>query len=417
MNIAFFVGSFPVLSETFILNQITGLIDRGHAVDIYAKKILDPQTSHEDVLKYRLRDITFPHGEASKETPKNYLLRTMKTRSYLTRKDIDSKILINSLNVLNYGLESLSLRLFYRAVTFLQSSKKYDIVHCHFGPNGLIAIDLKMIGAIDSKVVTTFHGSDITQYIKRKGENIYARLFKNGDIFLPISEKWKSKLIELGCEERKIKVHRMGIDTKKFTMSSPRPVEDNTTSILSVGRLVPKKGIAHGIEAVAKLLKKHPNTMYSIVGDGPLREELEDMIATSGTGDRIKILGWKTQDEVVELMKAAHIFLAPSITDERGNQEGLPVVLMEAQALGMPVVSTFHSGIPELVRDGLSGFLVPEGDVAGMEEKLEYLVENPAIGFAMGREGSKCVSENFDINKLNDRLIEIYESLLDGDRH
>ena len=113
-------------------------------------------------------------------------------------------------------------------------------------------------------------------------------------------------------------------------------------------------------------------------------------------------------------MKDVDILLVPSVTAQDGDQEGTPAVLMEALAQGIPVISTYHSGIPELVQDGISGFLVPERDTNALAEKIIYLLEHQEIWAEMGKAGRKYVEENFDTNKLNDRLIKIYQQLLNG---
>ena len=108
--------------------------------------------------------------------------------------------------------------------------------------------------------------------------------------------------------------------------------------------------------------------------------------------------------------------LAPSVTSQNGDCEGIPVAIVEALAWGLPVLSTLHSGIPEVIQDGESGFLVPERDTEALAEKLEYLIEHPELWPEMGRKGRKYVEEHYDIDKLNDRLVEIYQRLLNGER-
>lgn len=114
------------------------------------------------------------------------------------------------------------------------------------------------------------------------------------------------------------------------------------------------------------------------------------------------MVGPKSQQQVIEILDKAHILLAPSVTDKNGDQEGIPVVLMEAMAMGLPLVSTQHSGIPELIKNGVSGFLVPERNVEALFDKLKYLVDNSHMWPKMGRHGRNCVKEHYDINKLND---------------
>jgi colanic acid/amylovoran biosynthesis glycosyltransferase len=119
-----------------------------------------------------------------------------------------------------------------------------------------------------------------------------------------------------------------------------------------------------------------------------------------------------TQDEVRELYADSHIFILSSVTAANGDREGQGLVLQEAQAMGLPVLSTLHNGIPDGVLDGESGFLVPEKDADALAEKLTYLIENPENWPEMGLAGRKFVEERYDINKLNDRLVKIYEQIL-----
>jgi colanic acid/amylovoran biosynthesis glycosyltransferase len=294
---------------------------------------------------------------------------------------------------------------------FLHGRKRnYEIIHCHFGPNGGLAALLKEIGILDGKIITTFHGYDMSQYIDMKGRNSYELLFRVGDMFLPVSERWKKELLALGCSESKIRVHRMGVELDRVKMSE-RTGENETVNVLSVARLVEKKGLYYGIRAVSEALKKHPRLRYRIIGDGPLREKLDELIDELGIAGKVEMLGWKSQEEVFAMLVNSDIFIAPSVTDEKGDQEGIPVTLMEAMAHGLPVLSTRHSGIPELVEDGVHGFLVQERDIDALAEKLNYLVASPEIRLQMGKSGRNFVVKNYDNEKLNENLVAMYESL------
>jgi colanic acid/amylovoran biosynthesis glycosyltransferase len=416
MKIAFIVNAFPILSETFILNQITGLLDRGHEVDIYAIHSQNQPVIHADIERYNLLDRTYYRGTVSK-VPQNIVRRFIKAIG-LVVKNFHRKPMafLRALNVFKFGRQAASLRILYRVIPFLvKDMPDYDIVHCHFGPNGILGVLLKDIGVIKGKVLTTIHGGyDMPMYIIQKGDDAYDDLFETSDLLLPISNRWKDELIRLGCEEQKIAVHRMGIDTSRFPFS-PRQLRDgDQVQLLTVGRLVEKKGIEYGIRAVAKVLQQYPQIEYKIAGDGPLKSDISRMINDLNLTDSVKLLGWQRQQEIVELMKEAHILLAPSVCSKDGDWEGIPVVLMEALAQGLPVLSTQHSGIPELVQDGKSGFLVPERDVDVLVEKLEYLVEHPEIWPEMGRAGRDYVERHYDVNKLNDQLVQLYRRLLDG---
>ena len=404
MKIAIIVSGFPKLSETFILNQITGLLDLGHEVEIFAFYNPKEKKVHDDVEKYRLMERVHYFN-----IPDSMIKRALKAIFLIITNFHKSPIkILKSLNVFKYGKKALSLRLLYVVVPFL--GKKFDIIHCHFGPNGVIGAYLKEVG-INSKLITTFHGYDMSKFISDHGEGIYKNLFLKGDLFMPISEHWKKKLIEMGCEEGKIIVHRMGIDVEKFEFSERR--KTGTIKILSVGRLVEKKGHEYAIKALAKVVNKNgKDIIYRIVGDGPLKDKLMSLAEELGIEDCVKFMGNVEDEELLKLYKESHIFILPSVTASDGDQEGIPVVLMEAQAMGLPVISTYHSGIPEVVIDGKSGFLVPEKDVDALAEKLEYLIEHPELWSEMGRYGREFVEKNYDIKKLNRRLVEIYQSLI-----
>jgi colanic acid/amylovoran biosynthesis glycosyltransferase len=417
MKIAFIVNAFPILSETFILNQITGLLDRGHDVDIYSIHPEDQPVVHADVEKYHLLDRTYYRGSVSK-APQNIGWRFTKAIGLVVRNFHRKPVaFLRALNIFKFGRQAASLRILYKVIPFLEKDiPDYDIVHCHFGPNGNLGALLKDIGVIKGKVLTTIHGGyDMPKYIMRRGDDAYDYLFETGDLLLPISNRWKDELIRLGCEEQKIVVHRMGIDTSRFLFSPRRPRGDGKVRLLTVARLVEKKGVEYGVRAVAKVLKKYPQVEYEIAGDGPLMNDIKSLIEKLNISDRSKLLGWQRQEEIVELMKEADILLAPSVCSKDGDWEGIPVVLMEALAQGLPVLSTRHSGIPELVQDGQSGFLVPERDVDALAEKLTYLIEHPEIWPEMGRSGRDYVERHYDINKLNDQLVRLYQQLLEGE--
>ena len=405
MKIAFIVNVFPKLSETFILNQITGLLDLGHEVMIFAEYNPNEKKVHPDVEKYQLMDRVLYF-----DIPQNKIKRVLKASYLIITNFYKNPIKIfKSLTLFRYGKSALSLQGLYFLIPFLDTN--FDIIHCHFGPNGIIGASLKEIG-VEAKIITTFHGYDMSTFILNNGTGVYNDLFSKGDLFLAISEHWEKKLVELGGDAKKIRVHRMGIDLEKFEFSERKILPGESVKILTVGRLVEKKGHKYAIKALAKLINKHKNVIYKIVGDGYLRGELESLVTELGIEKYVEFLGDVEDEELFRLYHDSHIFVLPSVTARNGGQEGIPVVLMETQAAGLPVISTFHSGIPEVVLDGESGFLVPERDVDALTKKLEYLVVHPEIWPEMGRAGRKCIELRYDVRKLNQQLVKICEVLL-----
>jgi colanic acid/amylovoran/stewartan biosynthesis glycosyltransferase WcaL/AmsK/CpsK len=413
MKIAFIVTHFPRLSETFVLNQITGLIDRGHEVDIFAFDRSNDPKVHEDVEKYRLLERTFYYGEGKTNIPDNKLVRAAKGLYILfTHFHRNPKAVLNSVNCFKYKADALSFRLLFEIAPFLNGKDDYDMIHCHFGPNGRLGVRLKQIGVFEGKVIAVFHGYDMTKYIRECGVGVYDELFREADLILPICENWKKRLISFGCNESKIMVHRMGVDTSRYKYIERQPSGNHKTRILSIARLVEKKGIRYGVEAVGRIVKEYPGVEYLIIGDGDLRDEVESVIDKLNLKEKVKLLGWKSQEEIIHQLMNADVLLVPSVTSKDGDQEGLPVVLMEAMALGITVVSTCHSGIPELVQDGVTGFLAPERNIEVLAEKLRRCLDHRELLPGINREARGVIEKHYDINKLNDQLVSTYRKLM-----
>jgi len=404
MKIAFVIYSFPTLSETFILNQITGLIRLGNDVTIFAGDHPKESKMHADVEKYKLLDKVQYFDIPQKRVP-----RTVKGL-YLIAKNIlkRSRAIFKALNIIRYGRDVLDLIFVYLAV-YPYKDKEFDIIHCHFGPNGNMGLFLKDIG-FKGEVATTFHGFDLSSAIRQRGKKIYSHLFSYGDLFLPISDHWKKRLIQLGCPIEKIKVHHMGIDISRFD-SRIRSDDKECFTILTVGRLVEKKCHECAIKVVSRLVDHKINFQYLIAGEGPLKNKLESLVLELNIKDRVKFLGAVDQEDVIKLYQQADVFFLPSITGKDGDQEGIPVVLMEAMAMGLAIVSSKHSGIPELVQEGISGFLLDEGDIDGLADRLKYLMEQPEIRHRFGENGRCFVHKHYNINYLNSRLDDIFSDM------
>ncbi len=395
------VSKFPLLSETFVVSHITGLIDRGHEVDIFPQSEGDMETVHDAVVKYGLMARTY----FTPKRPRNVFAKAAASMRIFGHSLLGSPRMTARAFAGGRGLGIL------RAAVPFSDKQAYDIVHCHFGPNGVRAVELRDIGAVRGKIVTTFHGYDGSR--ERYDAGYYERLFGEGDLFLPVSEILRGGLIELGCDERKVLVRRMGVDIGRFRFSERRP-DGRTVTLVSVARLVEKKGIEYGIRAFAEVARDRSGLRYLIAGDGPLRPELADLVAELGLDEKVSFLGAIRADTVPGLLAEAHMLVAPSVTAVDGDAEGVPLTIMEAMASGMPVVASRHGGIPELVVDGESAFLVPERDVDALAERITHLIENPDVWPKMGRAGRAFVEEHFNIEKLNDQLVELYRRAMDG---
>jgi colanic acid/amylovoran biosynthesis glycosyltransferase len=407
MKIAFVVDRFPALSETFVLNQITGLIDRGHDVEIFSRGPRD-EAVHPDIRDYNLIERTHYWPTV----PGQKLLRWLKGLGLLAcEAAVRPFAATSAANAITYGYQSFSLNLAY-AVWPVLAGRRYDIIHCHFGGNGIIGMALRDMDLLEGRLITSFYGYDLSSYLRKAGEGEYARLLKHGDLFLPVSEVFRQQLIELGGDPAKVYVHRMGIDCQRFSFRERSPADDGVTRLVSVSRLVEKKGIEYAIRAVARLSQLGRRTVYTVIGEGPLRQHLVELVASLGVAGNVRLVGKKTQPQVIAVLDSAHVVVAPSVVAADGDVEGTPAVLMEAMAMGLPVIATRHSGIPEVVEDGVSGILVPERDVDALAGAIAHMADHPERWAAIGRAGRKKILEQHDIETLNDSLVAHYERLV-----
>jgi colanic acid/amylovoran biosynthesis glycosyltransferase len=289
--------------------------------------------------------------------------------------------------------------------------KRVDLIHARFGTAGVEVMGLKK--NLRVPLLTSFHGSDLPTNRGRKNKyRIKLRsLFRIGDAFTVTSRNMKKILVRYGCPRRKIHIHRSGIDMKKFAFT-PRSVSKNEKIILlSVGRLVEKKGMKYLIDAFKKVHKKYPQIELRIAGDGPLREQLEDRAKSYHLDDKIIFLGKLTHEEVVKEMQQAHLFILASRTAKDGNQEGIPNVLKEAMASGIPVISTRHAGIPELIQHGKSGYLVPEKDKKALAKHIRKLIRRSHRWEKMGKAGRKRVVKFYNQKKQVRKLENLYKRI------
>ena len=213
---------------------------------------------------------------------------------------------------------------------------------------------------IDGKIATIFHGIDISsREVLNHYTPEYQQLFRRGDMMLPISDLWAGRLKNMGCPGEKITVSRMGVDMERFTQRAVK-VPGKPLQIISVARLTEKKGLHVAIEACQLLKSRGIPFRYRILGIGPWERRLKTLITQFGLDDQVEMCGFCPSEVVKTMLDDADLFLLPSVTGTDGDMEGIPVALMEAMAVGIPVISTVHSGIPELVESGKSGWLAPE---------------------------------------------------------
>ena len=295
------------------------------------------------------------------------------------------------------------------------------LIHAHFGPSGYHMLALKRL--LNIPMATTFYGQDLTMLPVRdeRWRGRYLKLFKHGDRFFVEGNHMRETLIRLGCPGEKIVVQHIGVESEKIAFQPRKIGQSGEVRVLIAGAFREKKGIPYAVEAFGLVKKKHPGLKLKLTIIGASRgtpseeEEKKNILAALsryGLENDAAMPGFQPHDVLWNEMYKAHIFLSPSVTAADGDTEGgAPVSIIEASASGMPVVSTAHCDIPEVVLDGQSGFLVPERDVKALAEKLEALVLDPALWEKFGAAGRKHIEENYDISKQVRRLEALYDSM------
>ncbi|CUX34397.1 glycosyltransferase family 4 protein [Clostridium sp. C105KSO13] len=276
--------------------------------------------------------------------------------------------------------------------------KDYDKVHAHWIiPQGIVQ------SFFDKKYVITGHGGDVTSLNKGIIKRLKVKCLKRADKITVVSKALAEEVKKL-YPEAKTEIISMGCDTSKFGKKYYQENYFNQNRkkvILFVGRLAEKKGVTYLIDAM-----KYVDGKLVIVGDGPLKDSL--VAQAESYGDKIEFWGSKTHEELKNIYASADIFVAPSVTTEDGDKEGLGLVLLEAMASGLPVVGSNSGGIPEIVENGYNGFLVAERDVQDLSGKINVLLNSEKIQDKFSKNGLKVVS-NRDYSKIAEKYYRLME--------
>lgn len=282
------------------------------------------------------------------------------------------------------------------------------LMHAHFGP-GAIEIE-PVVAPLGIPFVVTFHGYDVSRLLSDPRYVRDLRRLLRTAYGITVSEEMRQRLIAIGLPAERLRTHYIGVPLDRFPLLGRNPPAEKAARgeslrLLQVSNFVEKKGHAWTLRAFAHLRAKRNDVTLVLAGDGPLRAQAEALALELGLGDTVSFPGGVHPEQVGKLMRDADVFVHHSVTAADGDMEGIPTVLMEAMATGLPVVTTRHSGIPELVEHERTGWLVAERDVAGYAAVLARALCAPA---AIGAAAAAFVRERFDIERQNRVLADIY---------
>lgn len=279
-----------------------------------------------------------------------------------------------------------------------------DLIHAHFVDGGLTATH--MAQQLKIPLLVTIHGGDIT--VRAGRSDMYKRLSDQTGLVICVSEFIREQALEAGFSPEKLIVHHIGIDREHFALSAPL---EASKRILFIGRLVEKKGCEYLLRAMQLVQEQHPDAELTILGDGPLRPEMEALAAELKI--HCEFPGFQPAAVVRDTLQKTRLVCVPSVTAANGDSEGLPTVIAEAQAMGIPVVASIHAGIPEILCDGETGILAPERDFRGLAEGMSLLLGDEAMWQRFHVAALARIAEHFDLKKQTALLEDIYTQVAD----
>jgi glycosyltransferase involved in cell wall biosynthesis len=396
MRLGYLYSRYPVISQTFCDAEMLALERIG--VDLEIGSIYPPLTSlrHEHISRLRA-----PVHYA----PPQKILRIWEENAKTT--GAWPAELVNR-HEQKYGpqmkAEQRARNALYFAELFTRSGVNH--FHVHFANRAAhTALFLKTMSGIPFSV--TAHGQD---FMKDLGNDDLLREICAGAEFIAAETDYSRDLLRQRCPDSASKIQRVynGMDLERFPVLLLPPA-NSVPRIVTVGRLVAFKGFEQLIDACAELGLRGVDFICEIIGDGPLRENLQEKINKLSLSSRVALLGSLSQGRVFEKLQAGDIFALPSITDRQGASDVFPTVIMEAMSAARPVVSTQLAGIPELVVHEETGFLVQSGDMIALVEALEHLIRNPELRLRYGRAGRMRIEQHFRIEQTIRPLLELLQ--------
>lgn len=396
-TVAVVAGIYPAISETFVIDHINGLLDRGYGVSILRREAGQQQDMHADYVPERHEPLTstwIPRGG-------RWARALNKLRCLSTVPPHQAVPLLSG---------SQRADLLPLAAVMRRMKNRPKVLHAHFGAQGEYLATLRRHGLIEQPLVVSLHGFDVTRPAAGSAPG-YVHLFTQASRIVVTSHFMSGMVERLGCAPDKIARIPIGIHVERFEWRARQWRADEELRILTVARLVPQKGIDRGIRAVAALAAVGVKVRYSIIGDGPARSELVAAAQACGIAERVQFLGALPRHEVLEQLRRHHVFLFPCTKVAAGDEEGQGIVLQEAQACGLPIVATRHGGIPESVDEGHSALIVAD-DPQAVSEGLRALVADAARWPEMSAAGRAYVERHFRHSLHMSRLESLYGEVL-----
>lgn len=403
------VPGFPVLSQTFVALQIAELVARGHSVDIFSLGRRGKSSWLPSEARPRLEAIRVVHTGTPGRKRKWNVFLIPRLLSLLASKPGAVRSALTGV-LLRRGFAAFSMLV--ADAHSMKDLSTYDLVHCQFATLAHRVLDLDATGMLETcpPVFCSVRGYDITSE-RHIAKARWSEVIDFVDRFLPVSRSLEARLVDLGCRVP-ISIVHSPVNTTRLLEAKPSGTAGGRIHLISIGRLLEKKGIIDGLRA-AKILKAAGlDFHYTIVGQGALKESLERFVMSNGLEDEVTFLGGLPSDETIAALGASDVLIAPSKTGADGNAEGIPNVLKEAMLLGVQVVGTTHSGIPELIKDGKNGYLAREGDPEDIARNIALVAASRECWSDYAAAARETILAEYTPEKTTDDLIAAYRETL-----
>ncbi len=287
---------------------------------------------------------------------------------------------------------------------------RIEAVLCEYGPSGVEMMSI--CSKLKLPLFVHFHGYDAyRQDVLNSYGTKYPELFETAAGIVVVSEHMKTQLEKLGCKSRRVKLLPYGINTGFF---KPGRIKCADFTFVACGRFVDKKAPHITIGAFATAKQKRPDLKLLMIGDGELLDACKALVAELNIVESVTFLGPLEPGRVAEIMGSAHVFVQHSVNTATGDSEGTPLAILEAGACGLPAIATRHGGIPDVISDGINGFLIEQGDEAAMAKKMLELATNAALAEKMGREARRRIESGYTEQKYLEAIRALIETGLNG---
>ena len=412
LRIAFFTNGYPLTSEAFIQLSARALLERGHQVDIFGIGNAQPTGFAIDPSEFSDFSHTFETVNWPKSWPRRFL-SLPKTMAQAVKRHGASALTQASPRIYRRTFADLTV---WSQLTSLPKDGEYDILHCQFATLAEYVLKHVQAGFLSGKIISHFRGYDITEVVNDQGPDVYDGLWGTVDGFIANCEHFANRAKSLGCPTDHLTVIGSGIDLRRFSFEDPRPFDPSSHELtcVMIGRLNERKGIDVGLKALAKVKARTGVSLnIEIIGDGELRPKLTALADELGLNAETQFSGWQSHDYIAEKLRESHLLLALSQTTASGAQDAPVNTLKEAIATGVIVVATDHGGIPELVADGVTGFVGREGDEYSVADAICRAIDTQNRWPKIAQDALHRVQEFYAIDRVTEKQIAFYQEIID----